>query len=77
VARQQFQRRLHGALNAIERSKNNENAQQKRATRNLFGPPPVLSSEDRDHYNEMWGKLTECLNAKRLRGVDVRHTSDE
>jgi hypothetical protein len=32
--------------------------------RNLFGPPRVLSSEDRDHYNEMWDKLTECLNVK-------------
>jgi hypothetical protein len=32
--------------------------------RNLFGPPPVLSSEDRDHYDEMWDKLTECLNVK-------------
>ena len=32
--------------------------------RNLFGPPPVLSSEDRDHYDEMWDKLTECPNVK-------------
>jgi hypothetical protein len=28
----------------------------------LFGPPPVLSSENIDHYNEMCGRMTACLD---------------
>ena len=27
----------------------------------LFGPPPVLSTEDLKLYDQMWKKLTECL----------------
>ena len=27
----------------------------------LFGPPPVLSSENVEHYHEIWDQLTACL----------------
>ena len=30
----------------------------------LFGPPPVLGSENMDHYNEIAARLTECLEPR-------------
>jgi hypothetical protein len=48
------------ADNQQENSTSKLGAEQK----NLFGPPPLLSSENGDHYNELWTRLATCLNPR-------------